>query len=959
MTEPEVAPQLPTSGQVLGVLVKSLGIEHPWLRSKTARRYFTGRLDDRVSESSREKTIGAIADVLVDLGLGKTPGSGEDSQPDSSTLAEILDWYAVGWDRLRAFLRPRMTRVEPRHLASVWQTYLRLCAIDLALRVAAHIHLAGASPTALNFLEWTSVDRRAAYLNKRRSEAGLSLECFAELAGVFNSTVEAWVYNGVRPSDKRLVRIAQALGSKGEPSEWQEIARELRRLYGVGQVAATLKEYIGTEAVGQIIGRVGRYASLLYCIIDDKVDSETRAADLTDIGTLGVHSRLSETLLNPLSSHESDVEWKQDITAAGSNWITRVLAVNLKVHQAEVDALIQETDGRILKDWDVSNSEAYRHYLRAMELRIEGRKDEALEEVAKAVKLDPLDPANHFTLGSFKGGIGARNGDEALVKEGMDAVWMAITLDPTWILPWTEIGWLLIQTGRARDAVEHLLAAKPECGPLDFHYYFALGAALRELGEFARSLTAFESAREQNPDDPRIAAAIAATAEMVDDTLKSRHYSKTARHLGASDESIAFLELLREMKSKSPTRNTARDSGREIATLDEAIGRNPDDATLYVARGRAFFMMDEDHRAVSDLDKAIRLDPGNADAYQTRGITYGYMQQFEQAIADLSEAIRLRKGDFLAHYFRGRAYGEQDAFDLAIADLDEAIDLNPAYAPAYQSRGDCHRFKRKYDLAVADYIAALRLDPRDAHSYRGRGEVHMLKGDLDSAIADYDAALQHDPEDAQSYQGRGDCHRIRKEYDLAIADYDVALKFNPEDAHSYMGRGHCHRYKNELDLAIADYDAALKFDPEDAQSYRGRGATFHMRREFERAVADFSSALKLDPKDSFTYKVRADAHLANKNFEEAIADFNIALSSNPDDEAAYRNRGIAQFSLGKLDLAVADLNAAVESDPGSALSSYVRGKIREAMGDTEGARQDYLRAQELGSSDSAGSSGFG
>ena len=953
MTEPEVAPQLPTSGQVLGVLVKSLDIKHPWLRSKTARRYFSGRLDDRVSESSRAKTIGAIADVLVDLGLGKSPGSGEVIQPDSSTLAEILDWYAVGWDQLRAFLRPRMTRVEPRHLASVWQTYLRLCAIDLALRVAAHIHLAGASPTALDFLEWTSVDRRGEYLNKRRSEAGLSLECFAELAGVSNSTVEAWVYHGVRPFDERLMRIAKALGSKGEHSEWHEIARELRRLYWTGDVAGVVKEFIGTEAVGQIIGRMGRYATLLYGIIEDKVDSETRAADLADIGTLGVHSRLSETLLNALSSHESDVEWKQDITAAGSNWITRALTVNLKVHQAEVGALIQETDGRILKDWDVSNPEAYRHYQRGMELQNEGRIDEALAEVAKAVKLDPLDPANHYTLGSFKGGIGARNGDEALVKEGMDAVWMAITLDPTWILPWTEIGWLLIQTGRARDAVEHLLAAKPECGPLDYYYYLALGAALRELGEFARSLTAFESAREQNPDDPRIAVAIATTAEMVDDTLKSRQYSKTARHLGASDESIEFLELVREMKSKSPSRNTARDSEREIATLDAAIRRSPDDATLYVARGRAFFRMDEDHRAVSDLDKAIRLDPGNADAYQTRGITYGYMQQFEQAIADLSEAIKLKKDDFLAHYFRGRAYGEQDAFDLAIADLDEAADLNPGYAPAYQSRGEYHRFKREYDLAIADYIAALRLDPRDVHSYRGRGGVHRMKGDLDSAIADYDAALKIDPEDAHAHQGRGDCHRYKKEYDLAIADYDVALKFNPEDAHSYMGRGHCRRYKEEYDLAIADYDSALKFDPEDAQSYRGRGAAFHMKREFERAVADFSSVLGLNPKDSLAYKIRADAHLANKHFEEAIADFNIALSYNPADEAAYRNRGIAQFSLEKLDLAVADLDTAVESDPDSALSSYVRGKIREAMGDTEGARQDYLRAQELGYSDSA------
>ena len=518
MTESEVAPQLPTSGQVLGVLVKSLGIKHPQLRSRQSRRYFSGRLDERVSESHRAKTIGVIADVLVDLGLGESPGPGEGTQRDSSTLAGILDWYAVGWDQLRAFLRPRMPRVEPRHLASIWQTYLRLCAIDLALRIAAHIHLAGASPNALDFLDWTRVDRRGEFLNRKRSEAGLSLEWFAELACASSSTMEAWVYSGVRPSDEHLVNIAKALASKGESSEWHGIARELRRLYWTGEVAAILEEYIGSESVAETIGRIRRYVSLLYVIINDRLDSETRAADLADIGTLGVHSRLSETLLNALISHESDVEWKQDIAAAGTNWITRIQAVNLKVHHEEVDALIEETDGRILRDWDVSNPEAYRHYQRAMELRNQGRMDEALAEMARAVELDPLDPANHFTLGSFKGGIGAMIGDEGMVKEGMDAVWMATTLDPTWITPWTEIGWLLIQTGRAGDAVSHLLAAKPECGPLDYYYYLALGAALREMGEFSRSLTAFESARELNPDDPRIHAAIAATAAMVDDS---------------------------------------------------------------------------------------------------------------------------------------------------------------------------------------------------------------------------------------------------------------------------------------------------------------------------------------------------------------------------------------------------------------------------------------------------------
>ena len=68
--EREVTPPLPTSGQVLGSVVKNLGIKHHVLQSKTARRYFSGRLDDRVKESSRAEIIGAISDVMVDSGFG-------------------------------------------------------------------------------------------------------------------------------------------------------------------------------------------------------------------------------------------------------------------------------------------------------------------------------------------------------------------------------------------------------------------------------------------------------------------------------------------------------------------------------------------------------------------------------------------------------------------------------------------------------------------------------------------------------------------------------------------------------------------------------------------------------------------------------------------------------------------------------------------------------------------------
>ena len=842
--EKEVTPSLPTSGQVLGTVMKNLGIKHRMLRSQTARRYFSGR---RVKDSKRAEIIGAISDALMDQGFGATAGREEDASP---SLTATLDWHAVEWDRLRAFLRPRMQRVLPGHLAEVWQVYVRLCVIDLALRIAAHTHLMKASPKAVDFLDWVTVSRRGAYLNRKRRESGFTLENLAELTDVNNKTVEAWVYDGARPSDENIIKIAKVLASTDESSDWHRQVREFRRVYWVSDIARNVGDYIGAEVADGIVGRLKRYCSLVYQIIDEETDHETRADSLADLGTLGVRSQLAEPLLNELASRETDNEWKKDLTSASSDWISRVLSVNLRVHQAEENALINETEGRVLKEWDVGNAKAYAHYQRSMELQIQGRIDEALEEVAKAAELDPLDPANHYTLGSVIGGIGARNSDETLVDQGLESLWIATTLDRSWILPWTEIGWLLVRTGRPKEAVRHLLGVNPERKPFDARYYSALGAALHHLGEYSLAMEALKSSLKLDPDDPLVAAAAATAAELAGDARKSNHYSKMARHLGASEASIQFLEQVKEIRAGTPSSVTKKNREREIADLNADIRSNPDNSAFYLARGRAFFLNGEDRRAIPDLDEAIRLDPGNADAYQARGIVHTYMKQFSKVIPDLSQAVQLNGGDYLTYYFRGIAYGEQEAFDLAVDDLGEAIRLNPAYVDAYRARGDAQRYRRDYDLAIADYSVALRLNPEHSSSYRGRGAALRMKREFDLAIADFDDALRLDPDDAFAYRFRGDAYLAKGDYERAIVDFGVALSMNSTDDIAYRGRGNARLFSGELDLALAEFDAAVECNPESDLAYYGRGVVHEVMGNLEGAEQDYRRARELGYDDS-------------------------------------------------------------------------------------------------------------
>ena len=840
--EHEVSPQLPTSGQIMGALVRGMGLSDPTLRSKTAQRHFSGRLENLVKESSRSEIIEAVAHGLTELGLEPTPPTGEETA--ASGLATMLDRQAVHWDRLRAFLLPRMSRVYPSHLAAVWRPYARLAAIDLALRATAHLRLAGAHQASLDFLDWVSVDRRGAYLNEKRKDAKVSVMDLAEAADVHENTVEGWVYRGARPSDEHLAEIGRALGSKGGPDERELMIRDLRRLYWVSDIAEVLGPHIGIEAVADIAARLRRYASQAYLVINDGSAAAVRRADLEDLAARGARAALARPVLAELIRCEPDGEWRADLAAAGSGWLSRVLGVNLQVHRAEVDALVQETDGRILEDWDIRDPRAYDHYRRSMELQMQGKMDEALAEVARATALDPLDPANHFTLGSAKGGIGARNGDEALVKEGLEACWVAVTLDPNWVLPWTEIGWILVNTGREREAVEHLRAVSPECRPLDSRYYAALGVALRESGDFTGSLAALKSSLRLNPNDKSVAVAAAGAALLAGDKIRSNRYRRVARHLGASDEVDRDLKLIEAIKSILPTKDFPYDHNRSIAYLDAAIRRNPG-AAAYLARGRAHFLKGEDGRAISDLDAALRLEPSSAAAHLLRGIVYGYMGRHDQVVSDMSEAIRLSPGNAMAYYYRSLAHGEQDALDLAIADLDEVTRLDPGRVDAYRARGDCYRYKKDYDRAIADFDSALQLDPEGALSYRGRGAAFRMKGEFDRAIADHDAALRLNPEDAFARRFRGDAYLAKGDYGRAVADFDIALRMDSADEIAYRGRGNARLFSGELDLAMADFNAAIECNPASAVAIYGHGVVLEVMGDPEGAENDYRRAREL------------------------------------------------------------------------------------------------------------------
>ena len=372
MTEGEAMPRLPTSGQLLGALVANLGIRHPVLQRRTARRYFSADLEHLVKNSTREEIIGAIAGVLTESGFIAAPRVGEDNYKPAPTFAATLKWHADHWDLLRSYLRRRTMNVLPSNLPSIWKAYVRLAIIDLALRVAAHLHLARSSPAALDLLGCTNRTARGDYLNQKRRQAGLSLEDFALEADVDNHTVDAWMYHGTRPSHDNLAKIAKMLADKTEGSTTSGTMLELRALYWISDVAVLLAEHIGAEAVDNTFGRLHQYAESTFRIVEDQFPAKA-VQQVSPFWRTWVWRPYCQSLVDSPDRTGTGCEWREDLRSTGMDWVRRVLSANLRAHLAEVDDLTQEREGGLLGDRDVSKIEANAHYRRFLELRMQGK----------------------------------------------------------------------------------------------------------------------------------------------------------------------------------------------------------------------------------------------------------------------------------------------------------------------------------------------------------------------------------------------------------------------------------------------------------------------------------------------------------------------------------------------------------------------------------------------------------
>jgi Tfp pilus assembly protein PilF len=143
----------------------------------------------------------------------------------------------------------------------------------------------------------------------------------------------------------------------------------------------------------------------------------------------------------------------------------------------------------------------------------------------------------------------------------------------------------------------------------------------------------------------------------------------------------------------------------------------------------------------------------------------------------------------------------------------------------------------------------------------------------------------------------------------------------------------------------------IKDDPKNAEVQDGLGLSLLMQGRFQESLPYLDKAVDLAPQNASYRNNRGVALMELGKYKEAAVDFDAAENSvNPDDRlSATINRGRLLQRQGNFAGAEQAFTNALARDPQSFAAAFGRGAAREAVGDLEGAAEDYLTAIKLNS----------
>lgn len=261
--------------------------------------------------------------------------------------------------------------------------------------------------------------------------------------------------------------------------------------------------------------------------------------------------------------------------------------------------------------------------------------------------------------------------------------------------------------------------------------------------------------------------------------------------------------------------------------------------------------------------------------------------------------------------------------------------------------------KKLYIFFITIICISINLSAQTYEELVTRSMDYIDQEDYVSAEQFIKAAIRKDqgnPNNIMLMVNLGTVQRYLGKQEEALISYNIGLEKYPDAALIRHNRANLYCEMNRFDDALKDYNTLILNNPDDIEAIYSRGLIYLSEKNLLAAEEDFEKVIKTKPES-----LRAKMGMAQitkrrgewKEAEEVYTDLIYKYRKTPIADLHF-NRAECYLQLNKLARAEEDIKKAMELGYTESPIYILRGQLRIAQYEKRLAKEDFLKAQELG-----------
>ncbi|NJD05937.1 MAG: tetratricopeptide repeat protein [Methylococcaceae bacterium] len=565
--------------------------------------------------------------------------------------------------------------------------------------------------------------------------------------------------------------------------------------------------------------------------------------------------------------------------------------------------------------------------------------DQALAAVEKVLAGSPRNAGAQQLLGVLK-----LSQDHS--QEGVAALEKAIELNPSWLVPYVNLGAHYEKQNDVEKAVATYQKALATVAD-DFGTQLDLNVALASLlqrkgnsGQAEQVLREFLAKAENRPEADKTRLVL---AELLARNRRGEESDALIAEVLAkqpNDTQALLLKGKLELSRKLPA--------QAVATFQTLVDQQPNSTEALTMLANAQLANQETGKVQETLERAIRTAPRDFAVRRNLVDFLARQKNLSQALTQTNDFLAQQPDNLDALNLKAELLAmdkQDDAAEAVFKDLRKRIPSNAAVALRL---GSLYQGRKKYDLAVTEYDAAQRLSNNSYESLAASASLQMAQEKPDKALAMLKKVISENPKHAGAYQLLAGVNFAQKHEADGVKALNKAIEVKPDWLLPYANLGSYYEKLGQSDEALAIYRKALAVDPKDLNIQLNIARVYEATKQYDKAREVYEGILKANPDQLVAINNLASLlSLPGASADQIKRAAELASRLENSEEPALRDTvAWIRYLNGEVDKAVALQTTVVDKSPQVPVFRYHLGMMYHKQGDQSKAKDQLAKALE-------------